>query len=253
MSTKCLMMACNYPGTSCELRGCINDAENLAEHLVQSGIADARDIKLVREPTGRQIVKAITELADQTCRERIANVFVSFSGHGTHIADKDGDEDDGQDECICPTDYSSRGVLSDDQLSTLFARFSDNTRVSILFDCCHSGTCIDLPHVYIGYAKTSECTRKRTACHPDTIMISGCLDTQTSADAYDGDRCEYTGAMTTAFLDVLSLEPSLISDSFALVCAMRVLLWERDMSQVPQLSVSKRLGDEAKAFFRPRA
>jgi hypothetical protein len=253
MTTKCLMMACNYPGTSCELRGCINDAENLADHLQKTGIAASRDIKLIREPTGRQIVTAITDLADQTCRENIANVFVSFSGHGTHIADRDGDEDDGRDECLCPSDFSSRGVLSDDQLSTLFSRFSRDTRVSILFDCCHSGTCIDLPHTYVGYAKTRECTRKRTACHPDTIMISGCMDSQTSADAYDTNRYEHTGAMTTAFLDVLKLEPTLISDSFALVCAMRVLLWERDMTQVPQLSVSECLGDTAKSFFRPRA
>lgn len=248
--TVCLLLACNYEGSSCELSGCVNDAENLSEYLVGNGLAKREDITLIREPTRAQIEGGLEDLANATHHDDVSDVFVSFSGHGTQVWDYSGDEEDGRDECLCPSDFQKSGLIRDDELNRYFERMSHTVRVSVLIDACHSATCVDLPHVYVGHQRTRASTRASGPCHPDMMMISGCKDSQTSADLYDRNRNEYTGAMTSAFLDVLRLEPTLVQDAFSIVCAMRVLLWERRMTQVPQLSTSTALGCECRAFLR---
>ena len=239
MSVRCLLLAANYPGTRHELRGCVNDAENLSEFLVQSGCASQDHIKLVCEPTRSDIIDSIGELASESTDKGIDRVFISFSGHGSSLRDTNGDEEDGWDEALVPVDYARNGLVSDDDLCELFSQFSSNTKISVLFDCCHSGTALDLPFRFVGCTQTSACNAAGSKCHANTVMISGCKDAQTSADAYDKDRCEFSGAMTSAMLDVLKLEPTVGSDAFALVTAMRVLLKERGMSQIPQLCSSQ--------------
>ena len=68
------------------------------------------------------------------------------------------------------------------------------------------------------------------------IMISGCKDNQTSADAYikDGPYYEYQGAMTASFL-------ANYSDSISyrvLITKMRDWLKKGNYKQIPQLSTS---------------
>ena len=147
-------------------------------------------------------------------------------------------------------DYEDKGVITDDSLGALISRISTRTRVSVLMDCCHSGTCLDLPYRYVGHRTIDACSRsKYRVYHPQTVMISGCMDEQTSADAFDQNRDEYTGAMTSAFLDALKIEPSLAHDTFALVVTMRALLNERRMPQIPQLCSSKAAAFDHIAFF----
>ncbi len=43
-------------------------------------------------------------------------LFFNFSGHGTQVEDQDGDEDDGFDEALCPSDFDTAGALTDDAL-----------------------------------------------------------------------------------------------------------------------------------------
>merc|ERR1711963_182225 len=46
-------------------------------------------------------------------------LFFHYSGHGTQVADKDGDgpqEEDGMDEAICPADFRVKGLIVDDIL-----------------------------------------------------------------------------------------------------------------------------------------
>ena len=239
MTVRCLLLGCNYAGTRAELRGCINDAENLEQMLLQTRAAKQDQIKLLREPTGYQLRTAIKELAQESHDEDLSNVFISFAGHGVSAKDWGGDELDGMDECICPSDFMSRGVIRDDEISRLISQINPKTRVAMLMDCCHSGTVVDLPYRYTGLDQTEKASSSFSACHPDTIAISGCMDTQTSADAYDDKEREFCGAMTRSALDCIAVSPGLASDAFALVCAMRVLLKERGMSQFPQLCTSR--------------
>ena len=243
-------MAANYAGTRNELRGCINDAENLFEFLSTTGRVAEENMTLIREPKLAQITNALNKLADESHSTHVEHVFISFSGHGTSVLDKDGDEEDGMDEALVPVDYRTAGMLTDDDLCKIVARFDPNTQISILFDCCHSGTALDLPYRFTGCARTASCG-SGSRCHPRTVMISGCMDEQTSADSYDAARCEYSGAMTSSLLDILAIEPTIGYDAFGLVTAMRVLLKERNMSQLPQLSVSTCSADCPTPIFFP--
>ena len=252
MSVRCLLMAANYPGTRYELRGCVNDAENLSDFFMSSGAVYADHITILREPKKAQILSSLEKLVATTHSETIDRVFISFSGHGTTTKDMNGDEEDGYDEALVPVDHARNGLVSDDVLCELIGRINERTKVSVLFDCCHSGTALDLPFRFIACKRTEPCfVGSAKKCHPNTIMISGCKDAQTSADSYDKDRCEFSGAMTSSILDVLAIEPSIGSDAFALVTAMRVVLKERGMSQIPQLCASRSSDDHAVPSFLP--
>lgn len=251
MTTRCLLMAANYVGTNHALQGCINDAENLSEFLVQSGFVDQKHITLIKEPKHAQILDGIKSLAEESNEKYISHIFVSYSGHGTYMQDTNGDEVDGQDEALVPVDFRTAGMVSDDDLCEVFAQINPSTRVSVLLDCCHSGTALDLPFKFVGSEMSSPCG-SGSRCHPKTVMISGCKDAQTSADAYDQQRKEYSGAMTSSLLDVLKVEPTIGCDAFALVAAMRVLLKERNMSQIPQLCASQCADDCPNPRFLPQ-
>jgi hypothetical protein len=113
-----------------------------------------------------------------------------------------------------------------------------------LLDCCHSGTILDLRYQYFdseNYDNFTENT-KETETIGNVIMISGCMDNQTSADAYINST--YQGAMTWAFLDTLNKKPNLTWKE--LITTMRSSLKTSKYEQIPQLSSGKQLGLTAK-------
>ena len=84
------------------------------------------------------------------------SIFLHYSGHGTKVKDLNGDEDDGYDEAIMPVDYKKSGIIIDDELNDLIVkRLPAGIHVVALYDCCHSGTVLDLPYEYIANGKYS--------------------------------------------------------------------------------------------------
>merc|ERR1712000_326242 len=75
-----------------------------------------------------------------------------MGGHGGQMRDMDGDETDGKDELICPVDYNKPGggCITDDWLRESFTKSAKlkNSQTMVVFDCCHSGTLLDLPYEY---------------------------------------------------------------------------------------------------------
>lgn len=79
-------------------------------------------------------------------------IFVYYSGHGTSVKDLDGDESDGADEALVPTDYAPvasgdwgearRRLILDDDLHAWVKSAADKGAVKtvLVFDACHSGT-----------------------------------------------------------------------------------------------------------------
>ena len=59
------------------------------------------------------------------------------------------------DEAILPSDYATAGVILDDELSATFLRVRAGRTVMLSFDCCHSATLLDLPHVLQAIAAQS--------------------------------------------------------------------------------------------------
>jgi hypothetical protein len=164
-------------------------------------LTDTGDIK----PTKENMLAGIdwlTEGATETSK-----LFMHYSGHGTNIA---GDESDGKDECICPVDFQTNGLIVDNDLrSRLVDKLPAGCNLFSIFDSCHSGTILDLKYNYLfsstptqtSYNMTLEKNSKVTKA--DVILLSGCLDNQTSADAYLDAQPQ--GAMTYSFLKAYAL------------------------------------------------
>lgn len=150
---KSLLIGINYTGSQHALRGCHKDVENVAEFLSYRGYsADPRDQVILRDdrggpfyPTGHNILAAMDWLVSEpgTC------CFLHYSGHGGQVPDPDGDRDSGYDDTIVPVDYERNGQITSDTLHRhLVTRLPPNSTLFVIFDCCHSGSAIELPFVY---------------------------------------------------------------------------------------------------------
>lgn len=86
-------------------------------------------------------------------------VFCHYSGHGGKVRDDSGDEKDGYDETLIPVDYTSAGQIRDDDLfKTLIGPLKAGVTLTSIMDCCHSGTVLDLPYVFVADGTQEEMT-----------------------------------------------------------------------------------------------
>ncbi|KAG8734231.1 Ca(2+)-dependent cysteine protease [Ceratobasidium sp. 423] len=159
------------------------------------------------------------------------SIYTPTGVHTVHIMcsnqkDFDGDEYDGMDESICPTDYESAGVLVDDELHELLVKpLPEGAGLTALFDSCHSGSVLDLPWTYETSGAIKEpddlqgeaedeavaidAHQKRFKWSPaDVVSLSGCRDSQTSADAQFGGLP--SGALSYAFIRAFGKPDSLV-------------------------------------------
>ena len=207
VKSKAVLFGINYVRTpSARLRGCVNDVKNVAKYLKDSEQYD--DVRVYSDEDdetktrGQHIVNTLYKLSVQSHVEHLEKVWIHFSGHGTHIQDTSGDEQDGQDECIVPSDFKYSGIIRDDTIKSILKMFNKDTNITCIFDCCHSGTIGDLKYLYKNGKPVIENTGSK--CQANVCMISGCMDKQTSADAFNvqGKR-QYSGAMTSCLLNAL--------------------------------------------------
>lgn len=235
-----LVIGINYNDTHSQLLGCINDANHLKNFLTTKGgylpsnILMLADDNINIQPTKQNILDAFNVLVNKATNEGFNELWISYSGHGSYVTDTNSDETDGRDEVICPVDYKSAGMISDDYIYDNFVcKLPDTCTLFSLMDCCHSGTVYDLPYLYT----TSLVTNNTKNSHVAKICsISGCRDDQTSADAFFNNR--YEGAMTWGFLNAMNNANYNIK-LVDLCNNMRVLL-STQFTQVPQLAMSSK-------------
>lgn len=155
MSRKALCIGCNYPGQRAQLNGCVNDcADNVQLAVSKLGVpanqisvlADAPvpGVRGASPPTRANIISSIKSLVAGAQAGDM--IYFSYSGHGTQVKDVRGDEADGMDEAIVPTDYAKTGkVITDDELAAyLVEPLPEGVLLTAVFDCCHAGTILDL-------------------------------------------------------------------------------------------------------------
>ena len=244
-----LLIGINYVGTNAELRGCINDVVNLKEQLVKEFDYKPENIVTLtddtsKKPTAYNIIMQLYEMVIKANNNPLVKeVWFSYSGHGTYIVDRNNDEDDGKDECLVPIDYTTSGVITDDLLNHVVSMLNSDKKMICIVDACHSGTSIDLPFRYIPSGETVVENYFNTV-KADIISISGCLDIQTSADAYgleqDGG---FSGAMTSSLLYALDKNNYTVS-YISLLKDMREYLKSKNFIQIPQLCSSKIITDD---------
>ena len=242
-----LLIGCNYLGTRYQLNGCINDVKDVEIKLKSqykfNNILIMTD-NTPKKPTKENILDEIKTLL--TNANSGDKVFLLFSGHGTTIKDTNSDEKDGVDELFVPLDFN---CISDDEIkSVINNNLKKDVTLFCLFDCCHSGTILDLRYQYFdseNYDNSSENTNE-TETVGNVVMISGCRDSQFSADAYINFKSQ--GAATWSFLDALSNNnPNLTWKD--LLTTMRSSLLKGNYQQTPQLSSGNKLDINTKFYL----
>lgn len=200
----------NYPGSGNDLSGCVNDAYDWGNLLASLGY----EVTTIIEATKADMVGALTELVARAgFGDR--GVF-TYSGHGTWVPDRNGDEPDARDEALVPTDFRQGYLLLDDELDIIFRSKRYGAGMLMLSDSCHSGSVsrvFDVSHLgkprflppsQLGRDLPSSDdhtveARADTPAPLNTSLISGCGDLEYSYDAWFGERAN--GAFTRAAID----------------------------------------------------
>jgi hypothetical protein len=107
-------------------------AFRMAELADQAGY-DALLVLRGSEATQQAVDDALADAARTL--ERGDTLFVSFSGHGTLVRDRDFEERDGWDEAWCLYD----GTLLDDKLAGFWRLFAVGVRIVVVAESCFGG------------------------------------------------------------------------------------------------------------------
>ncbi len=240
---KALLIGINYFNTSGQLNGCHNDVIKVKGHLESLGyqsfeilLDNPEDMafKLPSCPTRKNILDTYTRILREL--KSGDEFFMHYSGHGSYIRDRNGDERDKRDEVICPVDNTL--IVDDELYAILAANLAPGVKVRAVFDCCHSGSVLDLPFRFT--EGNTIYTENNYQLSRDVIMISGCRDDQVSWDAMINGQ--YSGALTWAFLKALA-DFRVAGGAWSwrdLIAIMRYLLRTSNYDQIPQLSMTHR-------------
>ncbi|XP_028800771.1 metacaspase-3-like isoform X2 [Neltuma alba] len=205
------------------LKGTINDVANLRELLVKVFDFPIECIHELTEeqkcpdlvPTKKNILEQLKWLVEG-CQPGDSLVFY-FSGHGIQHTDSDEDEIDGMDESICPVDFQQEGSILDDDINSILVwPLKQGVTLHAIVDACHSGTILDLSHVYDpekciwrgNKPSSTEPSRK----HPNggrAICISACEDHQMAVDTSAFRGKGMNGVMTYLFTKVIRKYPDI--------------------------------------------
>lgn len=222
---RALLIGINYTGTSEELKGCVNDINNIRNFLINSCGYTANNITMLlnENASTKNIQSAILSLPSG-CKAG-DTLFFYYSGHGaTFAANKTPNKDD-IDSALIPNDYKSNGFILDDWLYThLASAIPKGVSLWAFTDCCHSGTMFDLKYNWKFDPKFSgaqaqinprlpyksnewsnnfnlSITRESKDTSGDVYLFSGCQDEQTAADAFLNNQSQ--GAFTFCFLQFI--------------------------------------------------
>ncbi len=186
-----------------KLVACESDAHCMEAIARQQGFTPT--VLLSDAATSAAVIAAIKDAARQL--QTGDALFLSYSGHGGQVPDRNGatdDEPDRMDETWCLFDRQ----LVDDELFALWGEFQPGVHILMLSDSCHSGTVSrdaaeeaaktgpavrELPaEVQVGTYQAHRDTYDRIQAEtPDAgasepkasvVLISGCQDNQVSMD-----------------------------------------------------------------------
>ncbi len=263
-----------YP--TAPLRGCVNDAMMVSELLTKHFGFKANEKRMLTDEsaTTSNILSRLNWLVDGAKPGDILHFH--FSGHGSQMINQNYETDfepDELDEIICPVDLDWREkVIRDDDLKRIFDKVPAGVHLTVVLDCCNSGSGLDQVNQYQPTTTRAHefgpdsPNRNRLLPMPADIanrglgldlkprarsvqsrqvdktglMVSGCQAHQTSADAFIDNQ--YCGAATYAFIQTLEMYDYNIPYK-VLVEEMNNFMVERNFSQRPELNGNPALYD----------
>ena len=239
------------PSLNADLNGCVNDVENMYEILTKTYGFPHDNVRMLTDyrATGEAMFARMEWLLSHTIPGD--ELVLHYSGHGSQIRDRDGDElNDYLDEILCPTDLDWDKPFTDDDISWLFNKKADGVFLTFICDSCHSGSMTRstdfTPHISppkIRYIHPPLDIKSRDGVEDlnvqqvgvdtlDHVLISGCRDDQTSADAHiDG---MWQGAMTASLIQAIKNNP--YRDWATIHADMISILNANSYTQRPQLN-----------------
>jgi hypothetical protein len=251
---KALLVGINKyrPDLNADLRGCVNDVENMRDVLIRYFGFATENIRVVIDD--RATKAAMIERLRWLLNGAAAGdeLVFHYSGHGSQVRDRNGDElDDQLDEILCPHDMNWDDPFTDDTLGNMFKQLPNGVFLTMVCDSCHSGTMTrtlgnpgnphDIKPRFIMPPFDVRCRslnqilpKRKMGKSPKStqrhVLLSGCKDNQTSADAFINNK--YQGALTWAFTTVVKSNPNLTWPEIH----QKVLAKLNGYTQEPQLS-----------------
>ncbi|KAH9959641.1 caspase domain-containing protein [Russula dissimulans] len=232
-----LVIGINYthsnPGL--QLRHAVKDAESIAHFLCESLGFDPNDVRLMTDnrpwdrPDKESIIRAMKQLVSDA--QPHDSLFCFYSGHALQMEDVTGNEPDGRSRCsslhllskmlvtnwippaMCAIDYvggeqwqdlnaNTPGLIMDDVVYELLVKpLPSQCRLTVIYDCCHSGSLLNLPHIYdsgmfkrVRHPDRREILRQKSS-HAVVISLSASGGHQRAVETPQG------GALRLAFLE----------------------------------------------------
>ena len=131
--------------------------------------------EIQNKPTRENILRELNNIVEN---EEEDEIWIHFSGHGTYKYDNNGDERDGFDEVILPTDYRINGVIRDEEMFSIIKK--SKCKTTITYDCCNSASIGDLPwrfefinNNFYKYKENENIILNKNIC-----MLTSCRDSQ---------------------------------------------------------------------------
>lgn len=233
---RALLFGINHYGGGSDLNGCLNDVEDMAK-MIRENYPDA-DVRIFKDgQVTRAAFIANMEAAISSMKSG-DSLLVHYSGHGTQVTDRHGDEEDGYDEAL----YLSDGTVIDDDVNASLQKIPEGALVVLMFDSCFSGTVTRGMNPVKGkyYLMPGQIMRnKKNIRIPRSqmkwVVFSGCAENQTSSDALINNR--YNGAFT--FYALKAFSPGITLTEWFL--RIRKCLPSENFTQAPTLEGDSRL------------
>lgn len=178
--------------------------------------------------TSQRILAEFKKMKSRTGKDDI--IFFYFSGHGTQVKDRNGDEADGWDEALVAYDYNHEtkaGLILDESLAMVFNEMADRQVLSAI-DSCHSGTITRsvITGKFISrWIPPSERTRTQHTFFagvnpgmndkqlpPKHILMSACQDAQEALETVFPLDGQYHGLFTAFFVKGLQGDADINGD-----------------------------------------
>lgn len=171
--------------------------------------------------------------------------FIYYAGHGSEVMNSLSFEADKKDQTIVPGNTWQEGVrdIRDKELSKIFNEFIDkNIKITVIFDCCHSGSISRGPNVRLGKIRfvpmanwdskdpsKYEIPEKRSG--NNFLIFSAAQSDESAAEQID-DQGIHHGAFTIALMEALH-QQSVDASALDIFTSARAILKSNGKDQEP--------------------
>jgi hypothetical protein len=210
LKKRALLIGINYTNTVQRLEGCIEDVINARNMLIDAYDYEKQNIIILRDdlddlskmPTYENIMKELDNLVSNG--HECSEIWIQYSGHGAQLNDNPKTID-----VIVPVDFQTAPYIMDSDIHNFIKKINDTCTAMFIFDCCHSGSLGKLQWTTIVNGNKEFVTIENRTFdiesmpNPNIYFLSGCKDSQTSADTYSRELAENVGAFSNAFNECL--------------------------------------------------